>query len=84
MPNYDYACERCAHQEEVFQKITEAPLQVCPKCKQSTFRRQISGGNTLLRFKGSGFYITDYCQKESETNASPKSSGCGCHGTHSC
>ncbi len=84
MPTYDYQCELCAHQEEVFQKITDEPLKECPACKKEAFRRLISGGGTLFRFKGSGFYLTDYCKKSASPSESPPSSGCACKGDHHC
>jgi len=59
MPTYDYRCEACGHELELFQKISEAPKRKCPKCKKSKLKRQIGGGAGFL-FKGSGFYLTDY------------------------
>ncbi len=66
MPTYEYICEKCGHQFELFQSISASPLTVCPKerCAQRQWgkgkvKRAISGGAGLL-FKGSGFYITDY------------------------
>ena len=58
MPTYEYECTKCKHIFEEFQKITDKPLQRCPKCR-GRLRRLISGGVGLI-FKGSGFYITDY------------------------
>ena len=66
MPTYEYLCEKCGHEFEVFQAISAKPLQICPKdlCARKKWgrgrvRRKISAGAGLL-FKGSGFYITDY------------------------
>jgi putative FmdB family regulatory protein len=58
MPTYEYECEKCQHQFERFQSITEEPVKVCPVCGGKV-KRLISGGGGLL-FKGHGFYITDY------------------------
>ncbi len=58
MPTYEYECEKCHHQFERFQSITEEPVKVCPVC-DGKVKRLISGGGGLL-FKGNGFYITDY------------------------
>lgn len=41
MPTYDYECSECAHQDEIFQKFSEAPLSVCTSCGASSFRRVI-------------------------------------------
>jgi putative FmdB family regulatory protein len=66
MPTYEYICEKCGHQFELFQSMSEPPLEACTKahCKlkrwgKGRVKRSISGGAGLI-FKGSGFYITDY------------------------
>ena len=59
MPTYDYRCENCEHELEVFQNISAPPKRKCPKCGKSKLRRKIGGGAGFL-FKGSGFYLTDY------------------------
>lgn len=58
MPTYEYQCDKCGHQFEVFQRMTDRPKRSCPKCR-GRVRRLIGTGAGLL-FKGSGFYITDY------------------------
>jgi putative FmdB family regulatory protein len=64
MPTYEYACSSCGNAWEEVQRITEAPVEVCPACKKSTAKRQISGGTFIL--KGGGWY--------SDLYSSPKSS----------
>ena len=66
MPTYEYVCEKCGHQFEKVQRISAAPLAICPKdlCVQKRWgkgkvKRAISTGGGLI-FKGSGFYATDY------------------------
>jgi len=61
MPTYEYECNSCGYSFEAFQKITDHPLEKCPKCKKS-IRRLISSGAGII-FKGSGFYATDYRKK---------------------
>ncbi len=56
MPTYDYECEKCG-QFELFQKITEDPLTVCPHCGGEVHRK--ISRNVGIIFKGAGFYITD-------------------------
>lgn len=58
MPTYEYACSACGHQWEEVQKISEAALDTCPSCKKRSARRQISGGNFIL--KGGGWYADLY------------------------
>jgi putative FmdB family regulatory protein len=66
MPTYEYVCEKCGHQFEKLQPISDAPLTACPKelCGRKRWgkgrvKRVISAGGGLI-FKGSGFYATDY------------------------
>jgi putative FmdB family regulatory protein len=58
MPTYEYACTACANQWEEIQKISADPIDTCPKCGQKTAKRQISGGNFIL--KGGGWYADLY------------------------
>ena len=59
MPNYDYVCDSCNYEEEVFQPISEEPLKLtCPDCG-APLRRKIGRG-AVLEFKGSGFHCNDY------------------------
>jgi putative FmdB family regulatory protein len=59
MPTYDYSCDACEHEFEVFESITAQPQKKCPKCKKNKLRRLFGAGAGLV-FKGSGFYQTDY------------------------
>jgi putative FmdB family regulatory protein len=58
MPTYEYVCTDCANQWEEIQKISESPIEVCPKCGKPTAKRQIRGGNFIL--KGGGWYADLY------------------------
>ncbi len=83
MPNYDYQCLQCGHQEEILQKMTDAPLTVCTQCKSSAFKRKFGKG-TGLHFQGSGFYCTDYSPQSPPSQKKPLSNSaknCGCHQT---
>ncbi len=84
MPTYEYECTKCGHNFEAFQKITDEPLDKCPKCGKRA-KRLISCGAGII-FKGSGFYATDYRKKsppqkagesKGDTCAQPKE---GCEG----
>jgi putative FmdB family regulatory protein len=59
MPTYDYACDACEHEFEIFEPISAEPQKKCPKCKKPKLRRLFGAGAGLI-FKGSGFYQTDY------------------------
>jgi len=69
MPIYEYKCVKCGSVLEVLQKMSDKPLEKCPKCK-GPLEKVISP--PALQFKGNGWYITDYAQKkkpEKETKA---------------
>ncbi len=59
MPTYDYECEACGHELEVFQGINDPLKKKCPECGKNKLRRQFGAGAAIV-FKGSGFYQTDY------------------------
>jgi len=58
MPIYEYRCSSCGHEKEILQKMSDAPLTVCPACGKDTLRKQISAAGFQL--KGSGWYATDF------------------------
>jgi putative FmdB family regulatory protein len=74
MPTYEYECRACSQRVEVFQKITDAPLTDCEECGGS-LRKVIFP--TGIIFKGSGFYVTDYKNKENGKNGSRNGSSAG-------
>jgi putative FmdB family regulatory protein len=71
MPTYEYRCAN-GHLFELFQRMSEDPVDVCPQCGAPA-ERLLSAGAGLL-FKGSGFYITDY-RSDSYKKAAEKDSG---------
>ena len=58
MPTYEYECKACGHRWELVQRITEDPVETCPKCDAPQARRLISQGNFIL--KGGGWYADLY------------------------
>ncbi len=67
MPTYDYRCNACDHEFELFQSMSDKVKRTCPECGKKSLERLIGTGAALL-FKGSGFYETDY-RSESYTKA---------------
>ncbi len=82
MPTYEYECQKCKKHFDVFQKMSDEPVKVCPKCGGKA-ERLIGFGSGVI-FKGSGFYETDYkkrskSEKDKAACDAPKSGGCkGC------
>jgi putative FmdB family regulatory protein len=77
VPTYEYQCDKCNQNFEVFQKFSDKPL-----------RRHVDCGGKLEKvfhprgvvFKGSGFYVTDSRSKgnggsESKPADTKKSNG---------
>ena len=59
MPTYDYHCDACEHEFELFQQMSASPIRKCPDCGKLKLRRLFGTGAAVM-FKGSGFYETDY------------------------
>ena len=57
MPTYEYVCHDCNNRFEKWQRMSEAPLTICPTCGGSIRRVFYPAG---IVFKGSGFYKTDH------------------------
>lgn len=66
MPTYEYSCEKCGKNFDVFQSMRDAAFTDCPQahCQLEEWGRgrvkRLLGTGAGLIFKGSGFYITDY------------------------
>jgi putative FmdB family regulatory protein len=58
MPIYAYRCAACGHAKDVLQKLSDAPLTVCPDCGAVRFEKQVTAAGFQL--KGSGWYATDF------------------------
>jgi putative FmdB family regulatory protein len=76
MPLYEYQCEACRHRFENIQKFSDPLVETCPRCGGTVQKLQSS---PAFKFKGSGFYVTDYPKKnlaaattDSDANASPR------------
>ncbi|MGA2149168.1 MAG: FmdB family zinc ribbon protein [Bryobacteraceae bacterium] len=59
MPLYEYQCQSCGKTFEVIQKFADEPLTVHRECG-GVVHRLLSPA--ALRFKGTGWYVTDYAR----------------------
>ncbi len=59
MPTYEYLCQACGHEFELFQSMSASVKRKCPECGKLKLKRLIGIGSGVI-FKGSGFYQTDY------------------------
>ena len=62
MPMYEYQCRKCKHRFERIRKFSDRALKTCPECGGS-LEQLVSASS--VRFKGSGWYATDYASKSS-------------------
>lgn len=66
MPTYEYHCQKCDKNFELFQSMRDEALRECPKevCRLPKWGhgkvKRLLGTGAGIIFKGSGFYITDY------------------------
>jgi putative FmdB family regulatory protein len=82
MPIYAYKCAACGHEQDVMQKVSDAPLTTCPSCGQAQYAKQLTAAGFQL--KGSGYYATDFkggAAKKEETPPPACAAGgcCACH-----
>ena len=64
MPTYEYICEKCEHEFEREQRITDPPLKTCPECRSRKLKKLISRTSFVL--KGSGWYSDLYSSSKSK------------------
>ena len=69
MPIYAYKCSTCQHTQDVLQKMSDAPLTVCPECGAATFTKQLTAAGFQL--KGSGWYATDFKNGPAKADGKP-------------
>ncbi len=74
MPTYDYVCDNCDHDFELFQQMTASVKKKCPECGENKLRRLVGSGAGII-FKGTGFYETDYRSKSYRKAAEAEKNG---------
>src|SRR5512146_679871 len=60
LPLYEYQCTACRHRFEVLQRFSDPQVTACPRCGGEV---QQLFSPPAVRFKGSGWYATDYARK---------------------
>lgn len=58
MPIFAYRCDACGSEKDVLQKRADPPLDTCPSCSATAFRRVLTA--PAFQLKGSGWYVTDF------------------------
>lgn len=75
MPIYEYRCQKCGHELEVMQKISDPAPDPCPKCGAAqSLERLVS--RSSFQLKGGGWYSDLYgsTKKDSSSSGSSASS----------
>ena len=62
MPIYPYKCESCNYEFDRLQKISDAPLKICPECGAESLRKKLTAA--AFHLKGTGWYETDFKDKK--------------------
>lgn len=66
MPVYEYECTQCGHHLEVWQKISDSPVERCELCN-GKIKKLIS--QSSFHLKGTGWYVTDYASRNRTSEA---------------
>ena len=61
MPIYEYKCQKCGEEFEVFQGIADPAMKSCKFCKGSVQKMM---SLSSFHLKGNGWYATDYGGKK--------------------
>lgn len=70
MPLYEYKCHKCGEIFEHIQKFSDEPLTQHDECG-GELERLIS--RSALKFKGTGWYVTDYAKGGNSSGSNGKS-----------
>jgi putative FmdB family regulatory protein len=61
MPIFDYNCKNCSKDFEYLHLNKKDKIKECPYCGGKNLKKKL--GIPAIKFKGSGFYETDYKKK---------------------
>ena len=70
MPIYEYQCEDCGSRTEAIQRFGDEPLATCPSCGGPVAKLMSA---PAFQFKGTGWYVTDYADKNKKAETQTKS-----------
>jgi len=72
LPTYEYMCEKCEHEFEREQRISDPPVKTCPECRSRKVKKLISRTSFVL--KGGGWYSDLYSSSQSKSDAKDSTS----------
>ncbi len=62
MPIYEYECDKCGHEFEREQRMSDPPGKTCPRCTRRRVTQLISRSSFVL--KGGGWYADGYADSK--------------------
>ncbi|MCK5505791.1 MAG: zinc ribbon domain-containing protein [Thermodesulfovibrionia bacterium] len=75
MPIYEYECQSCTEVIEIWQSLSEAPVESCPSC-EGTLKKIISMSSFQL--KGGGWFADGYSNSPASKSDSKKAPSPSC------
>lgn len=72
MPIYEYRCNKCGKEFEIFQGIADPAAKSCKFCKGPVHKLM---SLSSFHLKGSGWYATDYGGKKAPATEKKKEEG---------
>lgn len=72
MPVYEYECLKCGDRFDELQRLSDEPLKKHDGCG-GRVKRLLSA--PAIQFKGTGWYITDYARKNTDSSGDGKKDG---------
>ena len=79
VPIYEYACKSCGAPFEVFLNSSDKPVKKCPSCNSIKIQKLVS--NCSFQLKGTGWYATDYANKDKKLEGKNKKKESGSDAT---
>jgi putative FmdB family regulatory protein len=70
MPIYEYQCGECGKRTEAIQRLEDEVLTICPSCGGPLTKLMSA---PAFQFKGTGWYVTDYADKNKKPGSKTKS-----------
>ena len=77
MAIYEYGCDTCEHTQTEMHGMMEDPEILCEECGNKCTRNIT--GKAGFKFKGSGFYATDYAKAPSRAEIIDDAMDVGAH-----
>lgn len=68
MPIYEYRCQKCGHELEVMQKVSDPAPDPCPQCGAAQALERLMS-RTSFQLKGGGWYSDLYASTKKDSTS---------------